>query len=415
MRILRKNAFLAINYIYIVGLLLSITNMRFGTIAGKFKFIFIIFCIYDLYSLHKKINTKVIVLFCVLFGYVVLWSTVFVNPIVAGETKKHFIMSMIYLIILFLSCCEIDCYNCEHEYILCSYYACITVLLMQCISHSNELIKNPFYIFQAVFTNLRVRSSFGFMHTNYAGNVSFVALALSWILYQDYTFSEVWKSKRCMRWLIMDGFALLILISTSCRSAIIALFIFIAGTVLFKFDKKFHLSFKLKCCIVAFALVIFVLLNKQFGLLNFVWSNSNRQSNVDQNIVLIEKIGNIWTGMGFVENGAFQASWSISKGMVSAFGAGTTTSLDMNYVYILCTTGILGSCIMGMILLWLLCELIRKRKMKYVDLCLYISVLFYAIWETVIFTYRFWTMLIIMAVIICNAFGKGELENDNIY
>lgn len=418
MRISRKTLFLIMNYIYIAGILLSVTGTRVGVIAGKLKFVFIAFCLFDVLSLGLKkirINLKEILLFSILLIYALLWSTLFVNQIVVSETKKHFIMTIYYLMILFCSCFEVENYACIYEYVLSSYYACVSILLVQCIAHLNELIKNPLYIFQAVLSNMRVRSTFGFTHTNYAGNICFVTLTLSWLLLQKYSMNDIFRSKKCIRWILTDTIIFLMLISTSSRSAIISLIIFVGSTLFFKNVKKFKLSNALKCIIVILTLVFFILLNRKFGILDYIWKNSNRQSNINTNVQLINELGNIWTGMGFTENGAFQSSWSLDKGMVSAFGVSTTTSLDMYYIYVFCTTGILGSCVMGGVLVWLFISLFRKRKKEYECLCLYISVLFYAIWESVIFTYRFWPMLIIMVIIINKAFDNGGLKNDYMY
>ena len=69
---------------------------------------------------------------------------------------------------------------------------------------------------------------------------------------------------------------------------------------------------------------------------------------------------------------------------------------DMNYLYIYFTTGILGCAAMAMILLVLGVSLYNNRKKKYGYYCLllYAVILFYASMETILFTYRFWAMMI---------------------
>ena len=97
--------------------------------------------------------------------------------------------------------------------------------------------------------------------------------------------------------------------------------------------------------------------------------------------------------MGFVENGAFISDPYNYN--LSAFGV-QTSSLDMNYLFIYCSTGILGCCIMASILIILGLSLYKNRREKYGGyyLVLYFTLLFYAFWETILFTYRQWAMII---------------------
>ena len=129
------------------------------------------------------------------------------------------------------------------------------------------------------------------------------------------------------------------------------------------------------------------------GFWDYFWVRSNRGLNVSVNLPWVPIIGNIWTGMGFVENGAFITD--ASNNWISAFGV-ATSSLDMNYLYIYCTTGILGSAVMAAILLVLGISLYKNRRQEYgfYYLLLYVIVLFYALMETILFTYRFWAMMI---------------------
>lgn len=97
--------------------------------------------------------------------------------------------------------------------------------------------------------------------------------------------------------------------------------------------------------------------------------------------------------MGFVENGVFITD--ASNNWISAFGV-RTSSLDMNYLYIYCTTGILGCAVIALILLLLGVSLYKNRKQKFgaYYLTLFVLILFYAFMETILFTYRFWAMMI---------------------
>ena len=111
--------------------------------------------------------------------------------------------------------------------------------------------------------------------------------------------------------------------------------------------------------------------------------------------------------MGLVENAQFVSD--PYNGGISAFGV-KTSSLDMNYLFIYCTTGILGCCMMALILLVLGVSLYKNRAQEYGGyyLVLFFTLLFYAFWETVLFTYRFWAMLVPHVILLYGACRKKE-------
>ena len=147
------------------------------------------------------------------------------------------------------------------------------------------------------------------------------------------------------------------------------------------------------------------------GLWDFFWARSNRGLNVSVNLPLVPIVGNIWTGMGFVENGVFIAH--ASNNWISPFGV-RTSSLDMNYLYLYCTTGILGCAVMALILLILGISLYKNRSQKYgyYYILLFAVILFYAFMETVLFTYRFWPMMIAYVILFYGANIEYKEEVD---
>jgi hypothetical protein len=114
--------------------------------------------------------------------------------------------------------------------------------------------------------------------------------------------------------------------------------------------------------------------------------------------------------MGFVENAQFISD--PHNGGISAFGV-RTSSLDMNYLFMYCTTGILGCCMMAFVLIILGISLYKNREQRYGGyyLVLYICMLFYAFWETILFTYRFWAMIVPHVILLYGAYrGKDKLR-----
>ena len=192
------------------------------------------------------------------------------------------------------------------------------------------------------------------------------------------------------------GILFMILLCTSSRTPTICLVAFVGITTLIKSLEYIHFTKDsvsvLKKCAAAGAVILPVLLYIT-DFWNYFWASSNRGLNISANLPWVPILGNIWTGMGFVENEVFITD--ARNNWISAFGV-ATSSLDMNYLYIYCTTGILGCVVMALILLILGISLYKNRHRKYgfYYIVLFIVILFYAFMETILFTYRFWAMMI---------------------
>lgn len=411
MIISRKHIFLCLNFLCFTGVLMGVTDLPINTMAPKFKMVLIVFCFVDM-LLHRKNkwNGKVVLIAFVLSIFVLLWGKLFVNPIVIEETRNHCILFTYYLLLLFLSYAAINRYKCLREYIATSFFACVTVLLIQCIRYFDELVLNPIYIFQALLTNMRVRSSFGFLHTNYVGNICYVAIILSAFLFYGKSAKEIFLRKKHWPIILADLMCYFMMISTSSRAAILALVVFTMVWIIKNFIDvvKSNRTAAIIFPIISVGFICFVgYIFRKFGIWRYIWTNSNRQLNISANLPYVKEIGNIWTGMGFVENSAFQTN----AGSLSSFGV-KTSSLDMYYIYLYCTTGILGCVLIGGILIYILISIIRNKRMGNKTICvaMYLSILFYGVWESVIFSYRFWPMLILTVLLLCAVGGVKQEE-----
>lgn len=406
MLINRKYMFLLVNFIMLAGMLLSETDFFLAGVGTKIKYLFILYCLIDIMQYRENnCGTNLIILFLILIAYVLLWRYIFVNPNMVEYISNHTLIMIYFLLLLISSTQEVLHYQCVGEYTITSCAAIIAALFIQVITHLNELSLNPVFAVYSFLSHDVMRSSFGFLHANGIGNMCFLIVSFLFLFYLEFSDNPLLHSRSKMFILLFDCIIFMILFSASSRTAFISIVIFlmvasgirIMNKVRFTAKSKKYLKWFIFIGLLFFVVIVFV-----SGLWDYIWINSNRSLNVTENVHWVPVLGNIWTGMGFVENGAFISNPYNAN--LSAFGV-ETSSLDMNYVYIYCTTGILGSCMMASILFILGVSLYKNRGEKYGGyyIALFVTLLFYAFWETVLFTYRFWGMIIPHVVLLYGA------------
>ena len=398
--------FLLVNFIMLTGMILSGTDFFLAGAAAKIKYLFMLYCLIDFLQYRKNnLSLNLVVMFLILTMYVLLWRYVFVNPNMAGYISDHTMIMLYYLLLLIPSVQEVLHYRCIREYTITSCAAIIIALFVQVLTHSNEWILNPVFAVRSFLAHNIVRSSFGFLHPNYVGNMCFLIILLLFIIYLEFSDNPLLHSRSKLLILLLVCISFWILFTTSSRTAFISIFIFALGVIIVRISEKVHftpesLKYLKRFLIIASFLLVIVFFGS--GAWDYIWNNSNRSLNVTQNVHWVPILGSIWTGMGFVENAQFVSD--PYNGSLSAFGV-RTSSLDMNYLFIYCTTGILGCCMMASILIILGVSLYKNRGQRYGEyyLILYICLLFYGIWETILFTYRFWAMLVPHVILIYGA------------
>ena len=406
MLINRKYMFLLVNFIMLTGMILSGTDFFLAGSAAKIKYLFMLYCLIDILQYRENnLSSNLVALFLILIVYILLWRYVFVNPNMAGYISNHTLIMLYYLFLLIPSVQEVLHYHCIREYTMTSCIAIIIALLIQVITHSDEWILNPVFAVRSFLAHNLVRSSFGFLHPNYVGNICFLIVTLLFIVYLEFSDNPLFFSRSKLLIMLLVCICFMILLTTSSRTAIISIVIFIFGASIVRITEKTHFTPKslkyLRHCLI-FSLLFLGFFFVVSGLWDYIWINSNRSLNVTQNVHWVPILGNIWTGMGFVENAQFVSD--PHNGGISAFGV-KTSSLDMNYLFIYCTTGILGCCMMASILIILGISLYKNKEQQYGGyyLVLYISILFYAFWETILFTYRFWAMIVPHVILLYGA------------
>ena len=406
MVISKKYIFLLVNFLMMAGIMFSVTDFFLAGIGSSFKYVFILFCLVDIISRKEKLCSRnLVVVFSLLIFYVLAWGFIFKNPIVATQIAEHRKTMLIYLAMLILSALEVIHYRCIEEYTVSSGAALVLVLVIQVMTHGNEFIFNPVFAIRSFLSHELVRSVFGYLDTNFVGNSCFLIGCILFMVYIYHSGHSLFHSRIKILLVLTGLFILYIMLCTSSRTPMICMVAFIGCAALIRVLEFVHFSQATKKLIKKYAVVgIFMLLFLLFAtdFWGKFWNVSNRGLNVSVNLPLVSIVGNIWTGMGFVENGVFITD--ASNNWISAFGV-ATSSLDMNYLYLYCTTGILGCTVMALILLILGISLYKNRKQKFgaYYLTMFVLILFYAFMETILFTYRFWAMMIPHVILLYGA------------
>ncbi len=406
MIISKKYVFLLINFVMMTGIMFSVTDFFLGGLGTKFKYVYILYCLVDIISHKERLcSWNLATVFSLLIFYVLAWGFIFKNPIVAVQIAQHRKTMLIYLAMLIPCALEVIHYKCIEEYTLSSGAALLLVLIIQVASHRNEIIFNPVFAVRSFLSHELVRSTFGYLDTNFVGNTCFLIGCVLFMAYIYHLENPLFHSQIRILSVLIGLFVFYIMLCTSSRTPFICMAAFIGGATVIRLSDFIHLSHaSIKALRTYVATAIFLLSGLLYitGFWGRIWAGSNRGLNVSRNLPWVPIIGNIWTGMGFVENEAFITD--ASNNWISAFGV-ATSSLDMNYLYIYCTTGILGCIVMALILLILGFGLYKNRRLKYgyYYLLLFVVVLFYAFMETILFTYRFWAMMIPYVVLFYGA------------
>ncbi len=401
--------FLAFYGVAIAALLLStIDNVPARELLESIKWLYLAFSVVNVIIHCRRFSKKILVIAGILLSYIIFFGVVFVNDIVASETRQYLIQMLIYFGLLYLTYLQVKRFNCFIEFVKTTYISFSAPLLLAYFTHLHDTTFNPLYFIKVIVFDLRRRSTFGFIQQNIVGAVCFLTFFVSLVWF--YCLTKKQGKQRSLNlfsiyMIVADLVIWLMFQSTSSRASLTSFFLLLFFFLFFEYIAKNKKAFFV-CSLVGFIGIVAVVLI--FG--NQIWSASNRSANIQMNIQWIEVIGNKWTGMGFVENSAFQYTWVDGVGS-SAFGV-KTTSLDIYYVYLYCTTGILGCIMVGTIITCMAIWIFKRRKEPYgaLMISMYICLMYYAIWESVIFAFRFWPFFIVFIILWC--FIDGTAQKD---
>lgn len=367
------------------------------------------------YSARDRFSRKSNIVIILGLIHAVLFGFVFTNDIVASLSHAHGIgMIFYYFIPVLVTLTYVYENNLLLTYTYATYIAVMVQLVLAGITNPYHFV-NPLSYLRVFSNHGRVKFDFGFTTYGYTAHYCIFALLVSLFIFD--IMRREGKLKSHMKPLLFiavgDLVPLLILFSSAGRSGILTFVIVCAvyfGGLWLKKCTKENRRVIFICIILLFTLVVFYLIVS--GGFGQIWANSNRSLNITVNYPIFKQMGNIWTGMGFVENSNFQATRS--NNFTSAFGT-RTSSLDMYYVYLYFTTGILGCILIGSALIYILYKLIKniKEPQALFGLALYIGWLFYGFWQCNIFTYRYyapWFYLVVILHIIDSFKKTNSME-----
>lgn len=395
------SVFVGIFFVTMLILLLDqVDALPMANLLRKIKYVYIIvmtiLCLKN-GKLRKSSKDALFVMALLLF-HTILFGFVFVNDIVADITYEHAKQLLIYFGIVLVTYIYIMQRNAFILFIDISFAVTGVQLLISGLLYPDDFVNPLWGIIQTFRATYRYKTSFGFIHAGYLANEAYLVIMLSIVFWELHKKAASNRKKIIIGEIILfDGLAFMMLIAAAERSGLVSAAIAIIFYVLFA---KTQLLSKRWFKLLTPILIVFgVVILFETGIWNHIWENSNRSLNITVNYPVFQKIGNLWTGMGYVASHGFQKSASV-------FGE-ITSSLDMYYVYIFFTTGIIGCVIQGMALLIILCELGRRLDdaLGIAFMGIYLSMLFLAFWQPSLFTYRYQSctyLLIIMLVAICD-------------
>ena len=361
--------------------------------------------------LSRKSNIVIVLglIHSVLFGFILT------NDIVAGLSHAHGIGMVFYYFIPVLLTLT---YVYENDLLLTYSYATYAAVMVQLIlaaaSNPNHFV-NPLSYVRVFSNSSRVKFDFGFTTYGYTAHYCVFALLVSLFIFDILRREGKLKNniKPIMLIGLGDMIALLILFSSAGRSGILTLVIvcavYFGGLWLTKCTKENRRIILIALVLLLALIIVYLAVSGGF---DRIWANSNRSLNITVNYPIFKQMGNIWTGMGFVENSNFQATRA--NNFTSAFGV-RTSSLDMYYVYLYFTTGIIGCILIGTALIYILYQLIKNigKPQALFGLALYVGWLFYGFWQCNIFTYRYyspWFYLVVLLHIVDSFQKTNSME-----
>ena len=338
----------------------------------------------------------------ILFGYV------FTNSIVAGAISDNASQMMWFLITVIVTYFYVSQNNLFSIFISTSFYVSGLQLLIAGLMHRQDFVNPVWGLYQAFTADIRYKTAFGFVHPGYLSNACFLVIVLSVYFFELNRYKT--GKQRTVMWVSLIGIDLLagsMLMAAAERSGIISTFIVISFYFVFVFlrvrlEKKTSIFF---ASLFSVALIV----TEVTGGFTYIWSNSNRALNITKNYPVFLELGNLWTGMGYTDNSAFHSE-------IAVFGM-DTSSLDMYYVYIFFTTGIIGCILIGSALVIMLIKLLTQRKtaLNITTIGLYLAMLFFAFWQCNMVTYRYVSPTMLFLIILFSMsddFCLGALYED---
>lgn len=377
-------------------LLYQIDALPFAVVLRKTKYLYVLFVIVLFLTNNriKRRNGGALLVLSLFFLHTILFGYVYTNPIAAANIDTNASQMLWYFLVVLVTYMYIAQNDLFEAFIDISFYVVLAKAVISILLYSHDIVNPLWGLRQAFGGGIRYKTTFGYVHAGYLSNTAYLMIVLCVYFYELNKKYDGLRKK--IMWISLGGMAVLALEMVAAaaeRSGIISSFMvlgFYAVFVVFRvrIERKTSLAFMLIA-------VLAVLIMIDTGVFTYIWNNSNRVLNITVNYPVFLQLGNFWTGMGFVDNSGFHKE-------IAAFGM-ETSSLDLYYVYIFFTTGILGCILIGSALILMLLRLLfhKKDDLNLATIGLYLSMLFFAFWQCNMATYRYVSPTILLTIILC--------------
>lgn len=368
-------------------------SLPIANVLRKFKYVYLLFAIFYCLKCSKGCFHKKVLIFVGLFMlHTVLFGKVFVNYDLLVLTNEHFREMMIHIALVFFTYYFVWCEGLYKEFIQCSFWASALSLIWVAVTNISSFV-NPLYFVYVFAGKHTYRTTFGFGHANSAGNIFMYVLIYSIILLDILRGKDkiikLFKSKQALAILAVDFIIVMMLFSTQSRTSIIGLLLFVVLYIIFQWESILDVSVNVRNLIIGIIIVAVILFVVSGGV-SSVWSESNREENINVNYPIFKQY-NPWIGMGYVAPSGFY---------MDVYGH-NTFPVDIFYLYVFFTTGYIGSLIIGSLLIYTLIVLLKKFKQgNKVPLAFYAAMLFTGIGQTNMLVYTIPTGIINISLIL---------------
>lgn len=376
----------------LMSMLSIVDNAPLRGIMYNIKYLYIIliifFCFYDgvvVWSKRLVWATGLLVIHTILYG------VIFTNPNIKYDTDLHFQQLMAIYIMTFFSCIYVYKKDCYLLFLEMTYLALAVFILWCAVTHTGNFV-NPIYFVNIFSRAERFRSHFGMADVNYCGNYCVYMVIISFFLWCEWRKEGKTPDKKVKLTVIgIDAITMCMLFSTASRSAIISLALFFLCYGLLRLRYAIMRNWKLVLGIGGTLLLIVVVVLIATGAFSSIWQESNREGNFSINYPIFLEYGNYINGMGYIDNSGY---------LNKSYGF-ETTAMDVYFLYIPFSTGILGAAIILIQMIYLLYQMLRHSRTEGRDLVLslFIMMLYYAIWQVNYMNYRYHTGIIHMMLI----------------
>lgn len=339
----------------------------------------------------------------VLFGYVIIPATV--SNSVVHENSKEF---LIFWFFVFTTVQYITNKNIEKKFLLISQF-CISLFVNYCYIKNFNGLAPLRYIGSIFNVGNRVRFSFGLSAPNQMAYLSVASIIMILIVLK--TLPQKRKNIYTLYLYLSLIIDILVILSTQTRGAIFSIVLYmIFDRMLYsqKLNKNIQRG-RIKQIWIPIVVIAGIF---SFLYLFYVLEASSRSYLLSLSLEAYKKLANPLFGLGYVNYWAF---------LNDAFYWGTS-ALDCYYVYIICTTGIIGALLALGPLIYMAIYYIKAYFSGYVDemsrkyIIVYFVTLYIGFSETTVvgpwlpYNYVFWVLFLLSFVKIekCKSLMRKE-------